>query len=425
MSNDYVKPTFTLIKGGLQENHSTSKKVFVCGSVTDTRLMGVIGMHIEWSLPENCVNTSFHQFFYFDAEEHGFDTYSSALGSGMEEDIEKIHDMENSLLGGLGAAKSSITEEEARYLLQGYVNYNIRYDIPLPEGFDEYSFLLSPVEELSRDQQHLLMYKQIPSLDSPYQIINYFLMRCFGRDFEAAKFLTKGYVRTNIFAEHKSSTLLRNTIEEATDTSSGSNTHYLSTSPEDGFETFRTLKNYMCESLIEYDGKYFLLITQITLDHLKVVKYQKVSSFRVTPLEVSMMIKKSEFVTVLDMVDGAPLFTRGSTMLVNKAMVTNYDNGQLFMIFHPHNDHVKKQIYMLNDDVLGVYYMSADSQLILSSNTVEGIRTLEADLAASPMAEMVVPVSKYEFKEPVLFDFINSGYDDFEDFVSIIAEPEK
>ena len=37
------------------------------------------------------------------------------------------------------------------------------------------------------------------------------------------------------------------------------------------------------------------------------------------------------------------------------------------------------------------------------------------------MADCVVPVSKYEFKEPVLFDFINSGFEDFEDFVDVIA----
>ena len=38
------------------------------------------------------------------------------------------------------------------------------------------------------------------------------------------------------------------------------------------------------------------------------------------------------------------------------------------------------------------------------------------------MAPFVVPVSKYEFKDPVLYDFINSIFDDFEDFVAAISQ---
>ena len=104
-------------------------------------------------------------------------------------------------------------------------------------------------------------------------------------------------------------------------------------------------------------------------------------------------------------------------------MITDYENGRLFMIFHPHNDHVKKQTYLLNDDVLGVYYLIKDNQLILSSYSLADIRRMELDLASSPMAPYIVPISKYEFKDPVLFDFINSSFDDFEDFVAAIAKP--
>lgn len=39
---------------------------------------------------------------------------------------------------------------------------------------------------------------------------------------------------------------------------------------------------------------------------------------------------------------------------------------------------------------------------------------MELDLAESSMAPYIVPVSKYEFKDPVLFDFINVLFDDFE-----------
>jgi hypothetical protein len=92
-------------------------------------------------------------------------------------------------------------------------------------------------------------------------------------------------------------------------------------------------------------------------------------------------------------------------------MVKDYEGGRLFMVYHPHNDHVKNKVYRLNDDVLGVYYVVDDSQILISSFELSGIQALEKDLASSPMAQYVEVVSKYEFQETILFDFINSGYD--------------
>ena len=83
----------------------------------------------------------------------------------------------------------------------------------------------------------------------------------------------------------------------------------------------------------------------------------------------------------------------------------------------------KNATYLLNDDVLGVYYLIEDNQLILASYNLSDIRRMELDLAESSMAPYIVPVSKYEFKDPVLFDFINSSFDDFEDFVATITKP--
>ena len=250
-------------------------------------------------------------------------------------------------------------------------------------------------------------------------------MRCFGKDFGAAKFLTKGYVRTNLFPEHKGATLLRNVIEEAPDEISGSNTRYHSTDDDKDFGTFDTLKSYMCESLIEYSGKYFLLVTQVTLDQLRVVKYEKISSFRVTTQEACLMTSRTEFVTVTDLIPSAPPFDISATKLTRKAMTTEYDNGTLFMVFQPNNDHVKKKTYILNDDVLGVYFLVDNSQLILAAYSLENIQAMEDDLAHSYMAPFVVPVSKYEFRDPVLYDFMNSIFEDFEDFVETISMPPK
>ena len=57
---------FTLIKGG--NDGRGEKPRFVSAEITDTRLMGVVGLHIHWEKKEAGFFTGFHQFFYFDAE---------------------------------------------------------------------------------------------------------------------------------------------------------------------------------------------------------------------------------------------------------------------------------------------------------------------------------------------------------------------
>ena len=50
------------------------------------------------------------------------------------------------------------------------------------------------------------------------------------------------------------------------------------------------------------------------------------------------------------------------------------------------------------------------------------IQTLERKLAACPLAPFLMATAKYEFKEPVLFEFINSDFEDFEDFLEAIKD---
>jgi hypothetical protein len=246
-------------------------------------------------------------------------------------------------------------------------------------------------------------------------------MRIFGKDFGAAKFLTKNYVRTNIFPEHKAATLFRNSIDPAPG-EDGSNTGYYATDDDKDFGTFQTHTSWLCESLIEYDRNFYIVITQVTLDNLRVVKFEKVSSFKISTQEAIMQLNRPEYITVFDMYEECPAFTRNSTPLCQKAMINDHDGSKLYMIFHPNNNHVKKQIYLLNDDVLGNYYVTDSGQIILSSYTREGIRQLENDYIQSGWGKHSALAGKFQFEQPVLDEFIISGFEDFNDFAMAIAK---
>ncbi len=388
------KSDFKVLRGGLLDTAITSRKDFVSAYVTNTRLMGVIGMHIHFKLPDNEILNDFHQFFYFDAEEYGFETYKSVLGN----DTDKIKEIEGSLIGGLGGEKIPLQFEEAKALLHEYVLYNVTRNLPLPEGLAEYRFLLEKDAVLSEPERYILQGKQCVKLESEYELVNYFLMRCFGKDFTGASYLAAPDVVQDFFPEFKMATFLKNHIKVDSD---------------DGA--------YVSESLVEFDSKYYMAVTSIKTNHMKVCECEKISAFQISNTEAAMLLARPEYITVYDITEDMSDFGRTATDLTANAMITKYDSGTLYMIFHPNNKHVNKQEYRLNEDVLGLYFLSDSGQLICASYSIDDVLQLEWDLVRSPYRKRMTPVDKYQFQEAVLYEFIQSGFPYFEEFVAAIS----
>jgi len=387
---------FTVIKGGAAAALSNNRKKFLSAFITDTRLMGVIGLYIHWELSNKDFVSDFHQFFYFDAEEYGFETYKSLLGS----DPEALTIMEQTLIGGLGGSKVNVTEREATYLVQKFVAMNESLNIALPEGKAEYGFLLEEPVVLSEEEYRTLVDKLCTPIVSEYQLINYFLMRVFGRDFEAAAWLTTNDFPLDILPEEESATLCKNTIEEFYD--------------ENGF------CSYLCESLIEFDGKYKLVVSEIYLDNCKVSGTKKRSSFFVTSAEAAMMLNHPEFITVYEILVEMEDFQRRFASLTIGSMQTIHDNGRLYLEFNKNNDHVNRKVFRLNEDIHGLYYATDYGQLIIAAYSLHEIHEIEKSLSRSEVGTCIVPTAKYEFKEPILYEFIQSDFDDFTEFLDFL-----
>jgi len=392
------KNNLKVLRGGLLDSAATSRKIFISAYVTNTRLMGVLGMYIHFSLPDNQALSDLHQFFYFDAEEFGFETYQSVLGN----DTARISEIEHSLIGGLGGEKVPLTLREAQYLLQEYVRLNRRMNIPLPEGIQEYGFLLDHDIMLSQPDLYILMCKQCVSTTDVCEVINYFLMRVTGKDFRAASFLTNRSFDMDLFPEFKAGTFCKNSIEPAGQ-------------PD----------VYLCESLCEFGNSYHIAVTAVTVSGLSISEARRISCFKISPAEAAMMLARSEFISVYEMLEPPEDFTAASTALSASAMATPHENGILYMMFHANNKHVAKWEYRLNEDVLGMYYVSSSGQLLAAAYSLEEIKKLENDLAKAPVGRTLIPTGKYEFQEPVLYEFIQSGFAEFEDFVDAIKTGEE
>ena len=388
---------FTVLKGGLSSPCESDRKTFISAFSTNTRLMGVVGLYIHWEMGIDGLSSDFHQFFYLDAEEYGFETYRSIVGG----DIAEIAFVEQTLLGGLGGSRVDLSQKEACHLVQQYAKMNRRLNLPLPQGRREYQFLLDAEIEMTPEEETALFAKQCAPIVSEYQAVNYFLMRAFSKDQDAAEFLREGDFPLDILDQTPAATLCKNTINPCEN--------------EWGL-------SYVCESLIELDTSYMLILSELTVQAYKVVSFEKRSAMNVSAAEAALMLSRPEFITVYEILSSPEEFDNQMIELTASALLTIHDNGRLFLSFHKNNDHVDKQIFRLNEDVFGLYYVTDFGQLIVAAYSVAGIHTLERDLRKSAVAKHLLPISKYEFKEPVLYEFIQSDFEEFEDFIDFLKD---
>lgn len=423
MEHDSNFRNFYVIKGGLQKKAQTASYRLISAWITDTRLMGVCCIKAHWLAEAGDDTFEMFQFFYFDWQEYGLETYERFLGEPDLEMLEAVETVEHSLASGLGGKKNLITERELRFLVQSFAEFNAKRGIPMPQKSSEFDFLLKPQLNLSDEEQHSLICKECTKISSPMQVMNYFLMRCFARDFEGAKLLTKNYVRTDLFSEFAAADMLRNSIKEAPD-DAGSNSDYYATSSDTDFGTFNTRKTYTCESLLEFDAKYYLAATRITLEGRKVVKYERLSAFRISLWESSLMLTQPEYVTVYDVAGDLSGFDTKTFSLLKTGLLSQHECGKLFSVFYPSNAHLAQSTYYMYDDLFGICYVLDSGQIVLASRSYENILKLEKELEESRYGPSLVLVSKYEFNHSLIHDFVNRNYEDFEDFLKDLGVDE-
>ena len=65
-----------VLPGGKSE-HLFADYRFISGEITDTRLMGVLGMHLHWELPYPAAEPHLHQYNFYDIYDLGLETYRS------------------------------------------------------------------------------------------------------------------------------------------------------------------------------------------------------------------------------------------------------------------------------------------------------------------------------------------------------------
>ena len=380
---------------------------FSSAYVTDSRLMGVMVVHALWKEKD----TGLHQFFYIDCTETGIERYTSHD----IHDIASVTATQQQHIGGLGSAKKSLSEREFRLLMCKWRRFNMERGLPLPEGIEEYGFIFEPEEAADSIEMEQLFKKTCCHVGSDLQVVNYFLMRCIGFDREGALYLTNltekealspnSPVPVHLYEHYPKATFCRNEITEEKRYADGS-------------------ISYLSETIIETGGRYFALFSKVVVNNLKVIGFEHCSSFPISHFEAATMLSKPEHVAVYDiMLSDADLMDNiGEFTLGLNTIMTKRHNGLLFMAYRDNNDHVDSAVFMLSNDLKGAYFLTSCGQLVVMSNSPHRLGALKRKLTHGPLASYLLPIDNYRFERPVLFDFMNSPFDDFEEYLDYFWE---
>ena len=425
-----MKPEFSVLIGGNKSPSGQSVKnhIFVSGFATDTRLMGVVGIELTWKVSSSPrqpadmgehpdteypdVPETFRQIFYLDCESRYIDTYYECYG----DDDFALRRERIRLVAALGGNLVPLTEKEARFLIQSYSGL-AGGSSRLPEGGSSYPFLLFPEQTLTQEEYDALASKICSSVSTPNFAVNYFLMRSVSADERGCAYM-RGNVRFQdpehirpadmplrahapLFTE--SATLCMNKI-----------TH----SHEDP-------DLYQSESLTERtESGYFITNCALRISDrpLRIKHAEIISEFHITDIEAAMILKRSEFISICELSDPDRYFHSAFAAFTSPFTETPYDSGRMYIKYRHHNGHAGNSVYRLNDDVEAAYFLTENNQIIIMGYTSEEASLAEFNLIAALLHCDIYTANRYEFPEPVLYEFANSGFEDFNDFLDYITD---
>ena len=403
------KNRFQVIEGGLSDKGQPEKKapqdtkvrilngrslVLEDGWITNTRLMGVFVMGLRFRFPRGTGAETLQEYFYFDAAYYGFDRFEYLIDG----EPDAIEDMENSFIGGLGGRKVSVSRREAAHLLRKYIELNIALDLEDPPGEDMYGFLLDEVEDLTEEEERNLFARSCKTVDSPEECINYFLMRWCDQDRDGSRFLSaEGDAAPP--TDFPQMTLYSNDITEL----------------EDG--------TYRCRLFGGTDsGKYYLFVITVALRGLRVAEAVVSESMPISPREAMMNYAHEEFVTLLRYTGPRELFDRRATKLTRRAMITEEPGGTLFTIYRTDNAHVGSRAYRIYDDLLYSAYLTHAGEVVCMATSDRDRVLMEFDLLTSKVGPWLQYVEGFNFEDPVMHYFVDSGEKDFMAFLKELYE---
>ena len=130
--------------------------------------------------------------------------------------------------------------------------------------------------------------------------------------------------------------------------------------------------------------------------------------------EVFDEISKPEFVSIysINRVDEfLDIFYKDNPFVLKSDM----ENGTFFTRFNFNNDHVKENVYVINNDIKAIYYQM-ENEFFVGTYSDKDIKYINKILQCNYKEYLDIKEELY-FEENVLYDFVESESNDFYDFL--------
>lgn len=357
---------------------------FETAKITNSRLMGSMGLLIKW----RDANDIIYQYYLLDAEGLGISDYTSLKNPS----IEQAYKEEERLMGALGADRIVLDEKEALFLVHNYGNKNAYYEKPLPGDTKEYINIIQGYKPvISAKDIYPKIYKKITD---EIEFINYITMRFIALDKESLMYYSQNKEISNMHITNINATLLKNRV-----TLKGKG-KYISDAIYEDSDGYYTCKIAFNISKEEEDFK---------LNSILIGEKECVYDF-----EVFNEISKQEYVSIYKL--------NNSDAFIEKLHEDNpfmlrsdMEDGTFFTRFNFDNKHVARDVYVINNDIKSIYYQIGE-QFFVGTYCDRDRRYINKLLQCKYSKYLELKEELY-FDENVLYDFVESGSDDFEYFI--------
>lgn len=357
---------------------------FDYAKITKSRLMGSMGLIIKYDNNNNNI----YQYFLLDGEGLGIADYVSLKNPNSKE----IYREEERLMGGLGESRILVKEEVALFLINHFGNKNIEYGKVLPGNIEEYMDIIKNYKSsLTLDQVYPIISKKI---DNEVEFINYMTMRFIARDRESLKYFSNSDEISKNHITKINGTLLKNKV------------------------TRRNEGVYISESIYEDEDGYYTCKIAFNIskekDNFKIKSLLVTDAQPIYDFEVFDEISKPEFIDIYKLKNKDEFlmeFYNDNPFMLKSEM----EEGIFFTRFNFNNNHVKRDVYVINNDIKSIYYQLSDKLFVGTYS--ERDRKYINKLLTTKYKKYLVVIESYFFEENVLYDFVESGSDDFEDFL--------
>lgn len=372
---------------------------------TDTRLMGAMMLVVEWIGESGIIEA---HIFLMDSEGLGLTDFYKYESSDMNY-LERVYKYRT---GGLGGHNVGVEMTMAAYMVKSYRDRTIRYSKPLPENLDIGLYEDIDTSSLSVEDMLDLTCKDI-SCDNEF--INYCVMRFIARDREGLLYISDNQNVADHHITEINGTLLYNKIEKKSDDRFVWICAY---EDKDGYYEAKLIVSIDKTTVRQVEGIYsdFINIEEYK-SYYKLRSIMVIDKYPISEYDAFCLISKPELIKKYRILDDMKKddISRELINMCPAIQTNDYERGILLTQYYMDNSHVEEDEYIINNDIMFNIYID-EKYLYLAAYDYDELDQVSFSMEKI-FSEAIIEEKLYDFDDLILFDFIESENEDFEDFL--------